>query len=206
MSKLSLFPDQAQAWPVGMSYLPAFISPAEQQQLVEAINPQSWSLELKRRVQHHGYRYDYKSRRVERSMFLGTLPVFVAGLLPRLQAVAAFGQIPDQLIVNEYLPGQGIAAHVDSEPCFNNRIASVSFASSCEIEFQHRISDQVFKLTLAAGSLLVIADEARYDWTHQIRPRLRDNGILRQRRVSLTFRKVILSPEFSPRPTESGPE
>jgi alkylated DNA repair dioxygenase AlkB len=205
MSKPSLFPDQAVTWPVGLSYLPAFTSPAEEQQLVEAIDAQSWSLELKRRVQHHGYRYDYKSRRVERSMFLGPLPAFASDLLPRLQAVAAFGQFPDQLIVNEYLPGQGISAHVDCEPCFNSRIASVSLGSSCEIEFQHRISDQVFKLTLAAGSLLVIADEARYDWTHQIRPRLRDNGILRQRRISLTFRKVILSPEFSPRLTEPGP-
>jgi alkylated DNA repair dioxygenase AlkB len=204
MSDRSLFPDQAVTWPLGLSYLPAFISPAWQQQLIEAIDAQPWSLELKRRVQHHGYRYDYKSRRVERSMFLGPLPDFVAGLLPRLQAVAAFNQIPDQLIVNEYLPGQGISAHVDCEPCFNNRIASVSIGSSCEIEFQHRLSDQVFKLTLAAGSLLVIADEVRYDWTHQIRPRLRDNGILRQRRVSLTFRKVILSPEFSLSPIEPG--
>lgn len=200
MNTPSLFPDQAVTSPVGLSYLPAFISPAEQQQLIKAVDAHSWSLALKRRVQHHGYRYDYKSRRVERSMFLGPLPDFVASLLPRLQAVAAFGQIPDQVIVNEYLPGQGISAHVDCEPCFNNRIASVSLASSCEIEFQHRLNDQVFKLILAAGSLLVIADEARYDWTHQIRPRLRDNGILRQRRVSLTFRKVILEGEFS----ESG--
>ena len=41
--------------------------------------------------------------------------------------------------------------------------------------------DLIRLLTLAAGSLLAMADEARYDWTHQIRPRLRDNGILRRR-------------------------
>lgn len=204
MSNLSLFPYQPVTWPTGLSYLPAFVSLAEQQPLVEAIDVQPWSLELKRRVKHHGYRYDYKSRRVERSMFLGSLPGFVSDLLPRLQAVAAFEQVPDQLIVNEYLPGQGISAHVDCEPCFNNRIASVSLGSSCEIEFRHRSSDDVFKLTLAAGSLLIIADEARYDWTHQIRPRLRDNGVLRQRRISLTFRKVILSTQLSP-PTCSEP-
>jgi alkylated DNA repair dioxygenase AlkB len=192
MSSPSLFPEQAPAWPVGLSYWPAFITPAEQQFLVDAIDAQCWSLELKRRVHHYGYRYDYTSRRVDSSMYLGPMPRFVTDFLPRLQAVAEFGQLPDQLIVNEYQPGQGISAHVDCEPCFNNRIASVSLGSPCEMEFRHRLSEQVFRLTLAVGSLLVMVDEARYDWTHQIRPRLRDNGILRQRRISLTFRKVIL--------------
>lgn len=193
MNSPSLFPDQAVTWPVGLSYRPAFISAGEQLQLIQAVDAQSWSLELKRRVQHYGYRYDYKTRRVERSMFLGPLPGFVEGLLPSLQAVVAFDQIPDQLIVNEYLPGQGISAHVDCEPCFNNRIASLSLGSPCEMEFRHTASGEVVKLTLATGSLLVLGDEARYDWTHQIRPRLRDNDIPRGRRISLTFRKVVLS-------------
>lgn len=192
MSSPSLFPDQALIWPDGLAYLPSFLTPAEQRLLVDAIDARSWSMELKRRVQHYGYRYDYKSRRLEPSMYLGPLPGFVANVLPRLHAAAAFGQDPDQLIANEYQPGQGISAHVDCEPCFNNRIASVSLGSACEIEFRHRSSDQIFKLILAAGSLLVMADEARYDWTHQIRPRLRDDGILRRRRISLTFRNVIL--------------
>lgn len=165
----------------------------EQQLLMGAVDAQYWSLELKRRVQHYGYRYDYKSRRIESSMFLGPLPGFVANLLPRLQAIDALGQIPDQLIVNEYQPGQGISAHVDCESCFNNRVTSLSLGSSCEMEFRHRFSGQVLTVTLAPGSLVVMADEARYDWTHQIRPRLRDNGVPRRRRISLTFRKVILA-------------
>ena len=192
MNSPNLFPEQAPIWPVGLSYVPLFMTPAEQQFLVDAIDTHHWSLELKRRVQHYGYRYDYKSRRLDPSMYLGPLPFFVANFLPRLEANAAFSQLPDQLIANEYQPGQGISAHVDCEPCFNNRIASVSLGSPCEIEFRHRPSDRILKLTLAAGSLLVMADEARYDWTHQIRPRLQDNGMPRRRRISLTFRKVVL--------------
>ncbi len=198
MNTPSLFPEQAPIWPVGLSYLPSFIPSAVQQLLIDAIDAQNWSLELQRRVQHYGYRYDYKARRVVSSMYAGRLPSFVDSLLSRLESVPAFDQIPDQLIVNEYQPGQGISAHVDCEPCFNNRIASVSLGSSCEMEFRHRYSDPIFQLTLAAGSLLVMADEARYEWTHQIRPRLRDNGVLRQRRISLTFLKVILSSESAP--------
>ena len=105
-------------------YLPLFISLDEQQLLMGAVDAQYWSLELKRRVQHYGYRYDYESRRIESSMFLGPLPGFAANLLPRLLAIDALGQIPDQLIVKEYQPGQGISAHVDCESCFNNRVTS----------------------------------------------------------------------------------
>jgi hypothetical protein len=45
-------------------------------------------------------------------------------------------------------------------------------------------------------SLLVMKDEARYKWTHGIAKRKSDRyrgrTIVRRRRVSLTFRKVIL--------------
>lgn len=192
MNAPSLFPDEPPPVPPGLDYAPEFLTPAEQQALLDAVDVRPWSRELKRRVQHHGYRYDYKSRRIDPSMSLGPLPEFVEGYLHRLAAVACFGQTPDQVIVNEYLPGQGIAAHVDCESCFNGRVASVSLGSPCEMEFRHRATARVVKLTLAEGSLLVIAGEARYYWTHQIRPRLRDYGVPRRRRVSLTFRKVLL--------------
>jgi len=193
MSVPTLFPEDLPIRLAGLSYVPSFVTPAEQQFLIDAIDTHPWGSELRRRVQHYGHRYDYKSRRLDPSTYLGPLPPFVAYLLPRLEGYAASGQWPDQLIVNEYQPGQGISAHVDCEPCFTSHIASVSLGSACEIEFRHRSSDRVLKLTLAAGSLLVMADEARYDWTHQIRPRFRDNGVPRRRRISLTFRKVILA-------------
>jgi len=41
------------------------------------------------------------------------------------------------MIANEYLPGQGISAHVDCVPCFSDRIASLSLLSPCEMVFQN---------------------------------------------------------------------
>jgi hypothetical protein len=43
-------------------------------------------------------------------------------------------------------------------------------------------------------SALLISGEARYQWRHAIRGRLSDHGRKRARRVSLTFRNVILEP------------
>jgi alkylated DNA repair dioxygenase AlkB len=191
----SLFPNEVNepALPSGLFYAPSFLSTEDQRRLFEEIDANEWSLELKRRVQHYGYRYDYKARRIDPSMHLGPLPPFAIGIAARLQTVTSFTQLPDQLIVNEYLPGQGISAHVDCKTCFNNRVAIASLGWPYEMEFQHTHSQTNTKLLLGVGSLLVLADEARYRWTHQIRARHQDRGVPRQRRLSLTFRKVLLS-------------
>jgi alkylated DNA repair dioxygenase AlkB len=181
------------ALPSGLFYVPGFLTEGDQCRLVEELDANVWNLELKRRVQHYGYRYDYKARRIDSSMHLGPLPPFARPIATMLSTVESFAQVPDQLIVNEYRPGQGISAHVDCETCFNNRVAIISLGWPYEMEFQHVHSRSITKLLLGVGSLLVLADEARYLWTHQIRAKMQDHGVLRQRRVSLTFRKVLLS-------------
>ena len=191
----SLFPDEVSepALPSGLYYAPSFLSVTDQRQLLEEIDANEWSLELKRRVQHYGYRYDYKARRIDQSMHLGPLPALAISIVNMLQSTPYFAQTPDQLIVNEYLPSQGISAHVDCETCFNDRVAIISLGWPYEMEFQHLHSKTNTKLLLGVGSLLVLAEEARYQWTHQIRARLQDRGVARNRRLSLTFRKVLLS-------------
>jgi hypothetical protein len=51
-----------------LTYLPNFISEKEENELVEIIDSQPWLDDLKRRVQHYGYKYDYKARRIDTSM------------------------------------------------------------------------------------------------------------------------------------------
>ena len=58
-SQLSFFPDE---WPNGLTYLENYISDAEADRCVQEIDAAPWRTDLKRRVQHYGYRYDYKSR------------------------------------------------------------------------------------------------------------------------------------------------
>ena len=43
--------------------------------LADLINQQPWITDLKRRVQHDGYRYNYSQRSVDASAFVGPLPV-----------------------------------------------------------------------------------------------------------------------------------
>ena len=103
----------------------------------------------------------------------------------------------DQMIINEYKPGQGIAHHIDCEPCFGDVIASFSLNSTCVMSFIHVDNHQTIDLLLEPNSLLIMRDEARYDWKHGILARksdtYKDKTYLRNRRISMTFRKVILT-------------
>lgn len=176
---------------VGARYLPSFVSADEAAALVAAIDEQPWLTDLRRRVQHYGYRYDYQARRLAADMYLGPLPAFLTAFAARV-ARTGFDSAPEQAIVNEYVPGQGISAHVDCVPCFGPTIATLSLGSACEIEFRHPPSGDVRRLALEPCSLLVMTGAARYDWTHAIRARRSDHGVPRSRRLSVTFRTILL--------------
>ena len=94
--------------PQGLKYLPDFISAEEADNLVRKIDTQPWCDDLKRRVQHYGFRYDYKARQARAEDYLGPLPSFLQGLAEQMTHAGHFGFVPDQAIVNEYMPGGGI--------------------------------------------------------------------------------------------------
>jgi alkylated DNA repair dioxygenase AlkB len=179
----------------GLRYIPAFVDESQEHELLAAIDAEPCLGDLQRRVQHHGYRYDYKARKVEPSMYLGPLPAWAQPLAARLAADRHMPGMPDQLIVNEYEPGQGIAAHVDCVPCFGPVICSLTLGSSCVMTLSEVSGEGGAELLLDRASLLVLSGPARYGWRHAIPGRKSDRidgrVIPRGRRVSLTFRNVV---------------
>ena len=147
-------------------------------------------------MQHYGYRYDYRSRTVGRDSYLGPLPGWAAQLAARLVDDTPVEREPDQLIINEYLPGQGISAHVDCVPCFGDVVLSISLGSSCVMTFTDPTTGTGVPVLLEPGTLVVMSGDARYRWRHSIAARKADvvdgRRIERGRRVSLTFRTVVV--------------
>ncbi len=179
----------------GLTYIPDFIDYTIESALIKTIDAQPWITELKRRVQHYGWRYDYKARSVTSDLRIGALPKWLQTYAMRLQQAGYFPEMPDQVIINEYQPGQGISAHIDCVPCFTDTIASLSLGSHCMMDFAHSKTGEKSSLLLEPRSLLVLSGDTRYHWQHAIAGRKTDrhNGqvIQRTRRISLTFRKVI---------------
>ena len=125
--------------PCGLVFLPNFVSAAEERDLVASFdNPtlSTWSHELSRRVQHFGYRYNYKLRALSAADRIAELPETIRALGRRLVDLGYFASAPDQVIVNEYEPGQGISPHVDRQTCFGSAVASLSLASDIVMEFR----------------------------------------------------------------------
>ncbi|EAY31447.1 alpha-ketoglutarate-dependent dioxygenase AlkB [Microscilla marina] len=181
----------------GLQYIPDFVGQTTQTALIEAIDALPWLTDLKRRVQHYGYKYDYKKRAIDASMKVGDLPHWAQKIVQQAVDEQLLSEYFDQMIINEYLPGQGIARHVDCEPCFDHTIMSVSLGTACVMHF-NSLEDKNLDVPvlLAPGSAILLSGDARYRWQHSIRANKSEmfegQKIVRGRRVSLTFRKVII--------------
>eukprot|EP00941_MAST-03F_sp_MAST-3F-sp1_P003754 g3754.t1 len=189
----------------GLLYTPNVVSVEEEEQLLTALDNCPWETRMKRRVQHYGYRFDYDSRLIDKRprevTGVPALPDWVSPILPRIAALSPNGCFPDQLTINEYLPGQGIRSHVDSMDCFEDGIASLSLGSDCVMQMKLSTTsakgDEVVQRREQPHrrrAVVLFTGDARHLWAHGIAPRKCDvfDGVwkARGRRVSLTFRKV----------------
>lgn len=182
--------------PPTAAYRPDFITAQAEQSLIQIVDGLTWVTEqTTRRVQHYGYRYDYKAKQITPDMYLGPLPEFLEQMAAIISAAGYFNSIPNQVIVNEYQPGQGIGKHIDCHPCFGPTVASISLGSPIVMEFVNDDFGDKLEHLLEPRSLLVLTGESRYRWSHEIRKRLVDKDwrVQRKRRISLTFRTVDLA-------------
>ncbi|MCX2485705.1 alpha-ketoglutarate-dependent dioxygenase AlkB [Pedobacter sp. MR2016-24] len=180
----------------GLEYRSGFITVDQELALLSSIAEQPWLGDLKRRVQHYGWKYDYRARTLNYDMYLGPLPAWIKFIAEKLVQEKLIQEEPDQVIINEYKPGQGIANHVDCEPCFGNTIISLSLGSACAMNFIELSSKTKQEFILHPRSVVAISEQSRYQWSHGIPARLADeiDGVRVNRglRVSMTFRKTIL--------------
>jgi alkylated DNA repair dioxygenase AlkB len=180
---LEMRPDEIPKIP-GLCYVPEYILPAEEIELVEAIDREPWDTTWQRRRQPYGAGYGNKKP--------GTpIPEWGRRFAARLLAEQRTQKPFDQMLVNEYLLGQGIAMHRDYQT-FDRTVVSLSLLTHCVMDFRHIASRRQEMLLLEPRSLLILTDEARYDWEHGIASRKKDvwQGIpvMRARRLSITFR------------------
>ena len=179
----------------GLKYIPNFLTHEQQNNAVIHIDAadNEWRNDLSRRVQHYGWRYDYKARAITPDMYLGVLPDWLDVIARQLYATGYFSELPNQVIVNEYLPGQGIATHID-HPGFGPTVCMISLLDNWEMDFSENWKDKSPAL-LEIGSCIMLTGESRFVWQHGIAPRKSEVGHggrrSRSRRLSLTFRTVV---------------
>lgn len=177
----------------GLLVIPDFIDPAMEAALMQEIDTQTWVVDYDRRLQYYGYRNE-----LETPYSLIAIPVPMPPLVQQLsEQIVARGILqyqPDQVIINEYLPGQGLRPHKDRN-YFENQICGINLGSGCIMRYIKIKGGDVVDVAVPRRSLYLMQDDARYKWNHSIPPRKKDtiNGEVqyRERRWSITYRKVI---------------
>ena len=177
----------------GLTLYPDFISLAHEEELLKEIDQQPWVVDYNRRLQYYGYRNE-----LEAPYDLVPFPVAIAPKMYSLsEEIVKQGILleqPDQVIINEYDPGQGIRPHKDRN-YFENQICGVNLGSGCVMQFIK--SGEKIEVEMPRRSIYVMQDEARTRYKHAIPPRKKDklegNVQHRERRVSITYRKVKMN-------------
>lgn len=178
----------------GARLVPDIVTEAEERRILMRIADAPWLTDLSRRVQHYGYRYDYRLRQSARHAPAPAFPRWAEVIGERLRPLFD-GARPEQCIVNEYRPGQGIGMHAD-HPSFGGVVVSLSLGADWRMNFRPRTvrpyvrdglaSDEV--ALLPRRSALVLRDAARHAFMHGIHPSA--NAHHTGTRVSATFRTL----------------
>ena len=178
----------------GATLVPDVVTEAEEERILLRISQAPWMTDLSRRVQHYGYRYDYGTKSAGRHDPAAPFPRWAQVIGDRLAPLFG-GRRPEQCIVNEYRPGQGIGMHADHQS-FGDVVVSLSLAAAWTMNFRPRsrrpyvrgglASDEV--VLLPRRSALVLRGLARSGWMHGIDPAA--NAGRSETRTSATFRTL----------------
>lgn len=176
----------------GLFIYPDFIDEATETELLNEIDRQTWIVDYQRRLQYYGYRNELE-KPYDLIPFPVKMPPLIAELSQQMVSQHLILQQPDQVIINEYAPGEGIRPHKDRN-YYDNQICGVNLGSGCIMRFIRGKNLEVIDIEVPRRSVYVMQDEARLKWKHAIPPRKKDviDGEIkhRERRVSITYRKI----------------
>ena len=177
----------------GATPVPDIVTEAEEQRILLRISQAPWMTDLSRRVQHYGYRYNYRGGPTNgRHDPAPPFPRWATVIGERLSRFFD-GAMPEQCIVNEYRPGQGIGMHAD-HASFGDVVVSLSLGDAWTMNFRPRAARPYVREGLASDevallprrSALVLRGPARSGWMHGIDGAA--NAHRAATRISATFR------------------
>jgi alkylated DNA repair dioxygenase AlkB len=178
-----------------LRYEPNFITIAEEDEILAFIQTQShWTALGKKQRLSYGWHYSLGTGELSRGK---PIPSTFHALALRLNHAGMMPELAEQVVVQKYLPGQGIGRHIDLQPKtepefrpgFGPVVVSLSLLSPCVMRFSHTELGRGPDIVLEPRSALAISGAARRNWFHEIVGRT-----VRELRISITFRTVVLAP------------
>ena len=183
----------------GLYYIPDYLTVQEQQEIMKYLRKtKKWQTVGKsyssRRVIQFGYSYSYDRTGVKK---IEELPEYFQKLVDIEHVNGVLNkelltEDMEQLIINEYKPGQGIHPHIDHYKYFGPIIVCLTIGSGIGIDFT-RVDDPSIgkQVYVKPGSLYIMSGESRSIWRHGIKRGKYDGPIKRGIRYSLTYRTIL---------------
>lgn len=180
------------AVPSGLHVVSGWISSEQELILMNQIDSLPWDMTIRRRVQHYGFQFKYSELNVGDSA-VTDFPPIVKDMILSHDELKRFDF--NQLTINEYVSGIGIASHCDTHSAFTDTIAVVSLLNPIVMDFVSHDNAKKVSVIIPPRSLMLMSGESRYGWRHAIASRKTDLSLdgtpaARERRVSLTFRRI----------------
>lgn len=180
--------------PKGLFYYENVIDEKEEKELIcflDRDEESNWNplgeTKNSRKVQQYGYIYNYNTGNVKEKT--KDIPLQFNFLIDILKQ--KFDRNFNQVIVNNYIEGQGISSHIDSLK-YGDVIACYSIGSDSVIRFTK--DKEKYDLFVKRNSLYIMTGDSRFKWKHEMPSRKSDalNGLKlkRGRRISITFRYI----------------
>ncbi|KAL0107038.1 hypothetical protein PUN28_015532 [Cardiocondyla obscurior] len=157
-------------------YIPNFITEEEERQIIKSVNsvPQpKWTQLSHRRLQNWGGIPHPKG------MIAEGMPDWLQKYIDKVTTLNAFEKevVPNHVLINEYLSGQGIMRHSDG-PLFYPVVTTISCGSHTLLDFYKRLETTEqqqqkleFSLLLERRSLLVLQKDLYHNYLHSIAER-----------------------------------
>lgn len=178
------------ALPTGLSYFPNVVPEEFNQEILDFFSSEIIDDLFPvrstngRHVANYGFRYDYTNSKPGEPV--KPIPEVFSRLLELVPQEIPREKL-NQCIVNRYLAGQGIGAHID-HPSYGDMIVCFTFESGGTMIFTREKERK--DLYVEPRSVYIMTGEARYQWKHEMRGWKKDGKIPRGVRWSVTFRMV----------------
>ncbi|CAG0893625.1 unnamed protein product [Cyprideis torosa] len=196
---------RVESGPPSAYYIPKFITESEESMLLEHVYnvpKPKWTVLGDRRLQNWGGIPNPKG------MIAEELPKWLEKLCCQVTSPLLQGKSLNHVLINEYLPGQGILPHTDG-PLYFPVITTLSLGSSAVLDFYEQfegVRNKVGSMLLQPRSLVVFTEDLYTKYLHGIdgtkeQPlkdletswnfdKLQPEAFSRSTRISLTIRHV----------------
>lgn len=165
----------------GLTIIRDFIDEQTEKDLITFIDKQKWNESISRRTQHFGYEYNYGKKGLTNNAMELPTDGILSDVITRIEKECYDTNI-QQAIINEYIGLQNINAHIDHTRLFGPIVTTLSLGSEAVMRFSKDeyktiikegkeidiIEEKEVNVRLYPRSLIVLKEDARYVWKHEI--------------------------------------